>query len=229
MVRMPYAIAVAVMAAGLAWTAHLVASPDPWTFDSALAIAIGTLIFSIAALASLLLSRGRWTRYFAIGLLIAELMIALVADFDAWLVAALVLTAVALAGLSGPWLKGWLRERPAAGSPGVEPILLTIGTFALVPLVGVASPNGLETTDGALGAFAVLVAWGYMKGNFWALLALRFALPPLIVVAAAFSPWWGAITLLAVGAVLAYLAWTSPARLAIDPAPELPAPRKRRP
>ena len=225
---MPYAIAVLVMAAGLSWTAHLVVSPEPWTFDSALAIALGTMIFSIVAMTALLLSRGRWTRNFAIGLLTAELAIALAADFDGWLVAALITTCLALAGLSGPWLKGWIRERPAAGAPGVEPILLAIGTFALVPLVGVVSPQGLAPADGALGAVAVLLTYGYMKGMPSALLGLRFALPVLVVLAAAVSPWWGALLLLVIGAGLAYLAWTKPARLAVEPAPELPAPRKRR-
>lgn len=228
MTRMPLAIAVSVMAAGLSWTIHLAVSPEPWAFDSALAIAIGTLVFSIAALVALLLSRGRWSRYFASTLLLVELAIALVADFEPWLFAAMALSGVALAGLFGPWMKGWLRERPAAGSPGAEPILLTIGTFALVPLVGVISPDGLHPTDGALGAVAVLLTWGYMKGGVWALLGIRLGLPLLVVAAAVFSPWWGALVLLAVGAGLAYLAWTAPARLAVNPAPELPAPRKRR-
>lgn len=228
MTRMPFAIAVAVMAAGLSWTAHLVVAPAPWTFDAALAIAIGTLVFSIAALVALLFSRGRWSRNFAVGLLLAEMAIALVADLEPWMLIALALSGIALTGLLGPWLKGWLRERPAAGSPGVEPILLSIGTFALVPLVGVTSPGGLHSSDGALGATAVLLTWGYLKGGRWALLGLRFGLPVLIVVAAFYSPWWGALVLLAGGAALGYLAWTAPARLAVDPAPELPAPRRRR-
>lgn len=226
--RMPYAVAVLVMAAGLSWSLHLVASPAPWAADSALAIAIGTLVLSIVAFAALLLGRGRWTPSFAIGLLIAELSIALVADFDAWLIGALVLTGLALIGLFGPWLKGWIRQRLVAGSPGVEPILLAIGAFALVPLVGLAAPDGLQWAHGVLGAVGVLLSWGYMKGGFWALLGLRFALPVLVVVAALLSPAGGAVLLLAAGAGLSYLAWTAPARLAVDPAPELPAPRRRR-
>lgn len=227
--RMPYAIAILVMAAGLTWSLHLVASPAPWTADSALAIAIGTLVLSIVALTGLLLGRGRWTRRFAVGLLIAEMGIALVADFDLWLIGALVLTGFALIGLFGPWLKGWVRERPAAASPGVEPILLAIGTFALVPVVGLAAPSGLRPAHGVLGAVGVLLAWGYMKGGMWALLGMRFALPILVAVAAIFSPAGGAVLLLACGAGLAYLSWTAPARLAVEPAPELPAPRGRRP
>jgi len=184
------------------------------------------LVFSIAALASLLLGRGRWTRYFAIGLLMAELLIALVADFDVWSIAALALSALALIGLFGPWLKGWIRERAGAGSPGVEPVLLVIGSFSLVPLVGLAAPDGLHPAHGVLGAVGVLLSWGYMKGNLWALLGLRFALPVLVAVAAFFSPAGGTVLLIATGAGLAYLAWTSTARLAVDPAPELPAPRR---
>jgi len=223
---MPYAIAALVTAAGLSWTLHLVASPAPWAADSALAIAIGALVFSIAALPALLLGRGQWTRYFAICVLMAELSIALVAEFDVWSVAAMALTALALVGLFGPWLKGWIRERPAAGSPGVEPVLLVVGSFALVPLVGLAAPDGLQPAHGVLGAVGVLLSWGYMKGGLWALLGLRFVLPVLVAIAAFFSPAGGTVLLIAVGAGIAYLAWTTAARVAVDPAPELPAPRR---
>jgi hypothetical protein len=224
---MPYVIAVLVMAAGLAWTVHLIVSPAPWAPDSAMAIALGTLLFSIAAMTSLLLGRGRWTRFFAIGLVCSEIAIALVGDLEGWLAAGLVLSGLALLGLFGPWLRGWLRERPAAGSPGVEPILLAIGSFAMVPLVGIAAPSGLEAAHGILGAAGVLLCWGYLRGGTWALLGLRFAMPVLIVAAAVFSPPGGAFLLLAGGAAVTYLAWTAPARLAVDPAPELPAPRRR--
>ncbi|MCP3995122.1 MAG: hypothetical protein GY722_08665, partial [bacterium] len=165
MSRMPFVIASTVMAAGLAWTIHLVVSPDPWAEDSALAIAIGALVYSIAAMAALLLSRGRWTRYFAAILLGLELLIVLVADIEGWLITAVVLSAIALAGLGSPWFKGWLRERPAAGAPGYKPMALVIASFGFVPLVGLASPSGLEPSHGVLGAVGILLAWGYMKGG----------------------------------------------------------------
>ncbi len=228
MARMPLTIAVLVMAAGLAWTIHLVVSPAPWAADSALTIAVGTLVLSIAAMTALLLSRGRWTRFFATGLLIAETAIAVVAELEPWLVLGLALTGLALTGLFGPWLRGWLRERPAAGSPGVEPILLAIGAFALVPLVGIASPAGLSMAHGVLGGAGILLSWGYLKGRLWAFYGLRFALPPLVAITAVFSPPGGAFLLIVAGAGLSYLAWTAPARLAVDPAPQLPAPRRPR-
>ncbi len=228
MFRMPFLIAAATMAAGLAWTIHLLASPDPWEPDSALAIAIGVLVLSIAAMTALLLSRGRWTRIFASLLLVAEILIVLVAEVTTWLVGAVVLSGLALAGLAGPWMKGWLRERPAAGAPGAGPIVLTIGAFALVPLVGLAAPSGLEPGHGVLGAAGILFSWGYMKGGVWALNGLRFVLPLLVVAAAAESPPVGAASLLLAGIALAVLAWTKDARLAVDPMPGLPAPRRKR-
>ncbi|MEA2000936.1 MAG: hypothetical protein U9N84_03490 [Actinomycetota bacterium] len=225
---MPFLISALVMITGLAWTLHLVVSPHPWAVDSALAIAIGTLIYSIVAMAALLLGRGRWTRYFAIGLVTAEMFIATVADFDGWLIAGLILGGFSLAGLGGPWFKGWLRERPAAGAPAIQPILLALGGFAMVPLVGLASPDGLQPAHGIAGAVGILLSWTYLKGSTWALWAFRFLMPLVAMAAALASPWGGAVLLIAAGTGLLYLAWLPVARLAVDPLPaSLPAPKKR--
>ncbi len=229
MLRMPFVIAALVMATGFAWTVHLVVSPDPWAADSALAIAIGVLVLSIGAMAAMLLGRGRWTRYFAIGLVLAETLLILVVDFEGWMIAATLLGALALAGLGGPWLKGWLRERPAAGAPGIRPILLVIGAFAVVPLVGLATPNGLEPAHGLAGAAGILMSWGYAKGSMWALWGLRIALPLVLAAAALASPLAGSVVIIIAAASLAVIAWSGEARLAIDPlSSELPAPRPRR-
>jgi len=226
--RMPFLISALVLATGLVWTIHLVVAPDPWSADAALALAIGTLVFSIIAMTALLLGRGRWTRKFAAVIVGAELLIATVGDFEGWLIAGIALSGISLAALGGPWFKGWLRERPAAGAPGIHPILLALGTFGVVPAVGLASPDGLEAAHGVAGAVGILLSWSYMKGTPWALWALRFLMPLVMVAAAVSSPPGGSIFLLATGAGLAYLAWTPEARLAVDPLPpNLPAPRTR--
>ena len=229
MSRLPYAIASVVLLTGFAWTIHLVVSPEPWEADAALAIAIGALVLSVAAMAALLLGRGRWTRYFAAGLVIAELLIVLVAEIEGWLIAATILSAASLIGLGGPWLKGWLRERPAAGAPAIQAVLLAIASFAVVPLVGVVSPGGLRPAHGVAGALGILLSWGYLKGGVWALWLLRLAMPVVLVAAAVASPIGGTVLLVAATGGILYLAWSSPARLAVDPLPaELPAPRMRR-
>jgi hypothetical protein len=225
-VRIPFLIAGLVMAAGFAWTVHLVVSPAPWAPDSAFAIAIGTLVLSVLAMTALLLGRGRWTRYFAAGLVAAQLLIATVADIDRWLVAAVILSGLSLAGLGGPWLTGWLRERQAAGAPGPRPLALAIGLLAVVPLVGLASPRGLETAHGVAGALGILFSWGYVRGGSWALWGIRLAMPLALIAAAVASPPGGAIALALAGTLLLYLSWTRDARLAVDPLPaDLPTPR----
>lgn len=226
--RMPFLIAALVMTTGLAWTIHLVVAPDPWAVDAALAIAIGTLVLSIIAMTALLLGRGRWTRNFAAGLIGAEMLIAAVGDVEGWLIAGIALSGISLAALGGPWLKGWLRQRPAAGAPGLQPILLALGAFGVVPVVGLSAPDGLEAAHGVAGALGILLSWSYTKGAAWALWTLRFLMPLSMVAAAVSSPLGGSILLLATGAGLAYLAWTPAARLAVDPLPpNLPAPRPR--
>ncbi len=228
MSRMPYLIAALVMVAGFAWTIHLVVSPHPWAVDSAFTIAMGTLVLSIVAMTGLLLSRGRWVRYFAIGLVVTELLILLVAEVEPWLIIAVAASGLALVGLAGPWLQGWIRERPAADSPGVIPMGLAIGAFAVVPLVGLAAPSGLEYPHGILGATGILASWGYVKGRGWALWLLRLAMPILAVVAAFYSPPGGAIVMVITAVGFGWFAWTEDARLAVDPLPtSLPAPRRR--
>lgn len=228
MSRMPYAVAATVMAAGIAWAIHLVVAPEPWAIDSAMTISIGILVLNIVAMAGLLLGRGRWTRYFAAGLVLAQLPLALFGDTEPLLLAALAFSALALGGLAGPWFKGWLRERPAAGSPGPIPIALAIGAFTVVPLVGVATPDGLENAHGLAGALGILTSWGYLRGHTWALWSSRTALPAAVVAAAVASPVGGALLLTCTAAGIAALAWQREARLAVDPLPDnLPAPRGR--
>jgi hypothetical protein len=225
---MPFLISGLVMAAGFSWTVHLIVSPDPWAPDSAMAVAIGTLVLSIVAMTALLLGRGRWTRYFAAGLVTAELLLVTVADFSTWMIAAIVLSGLSLAGLGGPWLTGWLRQRPAAGAPKTRAIVLALGTFAVVPLVGLASPDGLEPAHGLAGGIGVLLSWAYTRGATWALWSIRTVLPMALVAAAISSPLWGGAALAVVAAALATLAWSRDARLAVDPLPDtLPAPRPR--
>jgi hypothetical protein len=226
---MPFLIAALVAATGFAWTIHLIVAPAPWAADAALAIAIGTLVLSIVAMTALLLGRGRWTRYFAAGLVLAELLIVVVADIEGWLIVAVALSGLTLIGLGGPWLQGWLRERPAAGAPGPRPLVLAIGSFAVVPLVGLAAPDGLQPAHGIAGALGILFSWGYSRGAAWALWGLRFAMPPVLLAAALAAPAGGMVLLLAAATALTVLAWSSEARLAVDPLrTELPAPRPRK-
>jgi hypothetical protein len=231
MSRAPQSIAVLLVVGASLWTLTLASNPDePFAMDSGVLISIGLLLFSVIAAVGLLIPRGRWARNLARGLLAAEALLATVTPLRAWAIAALVATGLGIVGVQGKWLNGWLRRLPSAEGPGLLPILFIIGSLALVPILGVASPGGVEFRQGLLGAAGIVIAWGYGKANLWAVWAGRLLLTPLAIVAATAASFAGAALILVAGAGLTWLAWTREVWLAASPLLDtLPGPRTIRP
>ena len=222
----PYLITALVFAAAAAWSMHLAVAPDPFALSSAAALAIGLLVYALIAVAGLLLSRGRWSKNLAIGVIASTVILAVTLDPGAWYIAGLTLSALAIVGLTGPWLTGWVRRLPAAEGPATKAILLVFGALSLVPALGVASPAGLEFPHGVLGGAGVLLAWGYARAEVWALWGLRVALPFVAIGAVVVSPWGGRLVLIALVAAVVTLAWSREAQRAVQPLLErLPGPR----
>lgn len=222
----PYTIAALVFLAPAAWSLHLGLKPEPFALSAAAVVAIGLLMGGLIGVAGLLLSRGRWSKNLGRFLIAATLVLAMVVEPTPIYWVALSLSALAMIGVTGPWLKGWVREFAAADGPGTRPILLVFGALALVPAVGVASPSGLEFTHGVLGGAGVLLGWGYARAEVWGLWGLRLVLPILAIGSILQSPWVGrgVLTMLVGGVV--WLAWTEDAQRAVQPLLDrLPGPR----
>lgn len=224
----PRFIAVLIVVGASLWSLAISTRPgDPFGTDAAVMVSIGLLIFSVIAAIGLLLPRGRWARNLARVLLAGELVLATAVPLAGWAIAGLLATAAGVVGIQGRWLDGWLRRLPTADGPGLKPMVFALGTIALVPLIGLASPGGVDIRQGLLGALGVVLAWGYSKANMWALWAGRLALPIITVVAASSAPALGAVAILIVGFVLTYVAWAEETRLAISPLLDsLPGPRR---
>jgi hypothetical protein len=231
MSRAPQSIAVLLVVGASLWTLTLASNPDePFAMDSGVLISIGLLLFSVIAAVGLLIPRGRWARNLARGLLAAEALLATVTPLRAWAIAALVATGLGIVGVQGKWLNGWLRRLPSAEGPGLLPILFIIGSLALVPILGVASPGGVEFRQGLLGAAGIVIAWSYGKANIWAVWTGRLLLTPLAIVAATAASFAGAALILVAGAGPTWLAWTREVWLAASPLLDtLPGPRTIRP
>ncbi len=206
---------------------HLAIAPAPFAPSSAAVVAIGAVVFATLVVVGLVLVRGRWARLLGVAVEIAVLGIAATGrDFDGWALAAVVTALGGLGLLAGRWLDGWIRGRPSATGPDPKAVGLLLGLLGLVPVAGVASPGGLETSHGALGAAGVLLAWGLGKAQVWALWATRLVLPVVVLLAALVSPLLGGLLLLAWGAALTWLAWSREVGLAVQPLLEdLPGPR----
>jgi hypothetical protein len=229
-VRAPIVVAALVGSGGVLWGVAVGVDREPLAADSALAVAIGFVLLAVIAVTALLLVRaplGRWLGYVVLGSGMASHA---VLDLGAlgWIAAAV--SAAGITGLTGPWLKVWLRGRPAAVSVGWQAPLLILGAIALVPLVGLAAPEGLSLAHGVLAGGGLLLAWGYARARIWALWGLRLLLLPAAALAAATTPRAAGIAAVAAAALaLTALAWSTPARRAIGiPAPVLPAPHRRR-
>lgn len=230
MLRAPFVISTAIVAGALALSIHLALQPDPFASGPSAVLAAGVLLFAVITAAGLMLSRGRWALRLAFTMVGAQFGLAMALDIAPWLVAALVLNGVALAGLAGPWLKGWLRLRPAADGPGPRPVLLLLGALAYLPAVAIASPSGLDWQHGFLAGIGVLGAWAYSRALRAGLWLLRFAIPLAAVAAAFASPPAGALYLSVHAVATTYLAWSGESVRAITPLLDrLYGPRAARP
>ncbi len=112
--RAPILVAATVPVASIAWTIHLATAPDPFAVDAGLTVAVGLVIFSVVDAAGIVLSRGRWARWLGHTIVAAEGALFVITDGAATSYIAVALSAAAVVGLTGPWLDGWIRQRPSA-------------------------------------------------------------------------------------------------------------------
>jgi hypothetical protein len=230
MALIPSLVAALTAAAGAAAAAHLAVRPDPFSAPSATVIAVGLVVYTLIAVTGIALVRGRWARRLGIVVVVADLAVIAVGALDVLGWIALGSGLAALGGLVSRWLDGWFRLRPSATGPDPIAVVLLLGLGALAPAVGFASPAGLTTGHGILGAAGLLLAWAYANAHLWSLWAARVALPMVAVPAVVSSPWPGAIALGASTAALVWLAWSKEALLAVQPLmATLPGPRHGRP
>lgn len=230
MERAPFVVTSTVAASSLAFAVHFAINPEPFGSDAAALLAASILLFALISATGLLLSRGRWALRLSLTLVAGQLALGLVIDLEAAAVTALGLSAVALGGLTGPWLGGWIRRRTAAGGPGPKPVILVLGVLALAPAIALVSPDGLEWQHLVLAAFAVTASWSYSRASLLGLWAIRVALAPIAATAIFVTAWPGAVYLAGHTGVLVVLAWSKDSMLAIRPLLDrLYGPRAARP
>ena len=221
-----YLTAGGLIAAALAWFIELGTGTEHLADDSAIVLGLGLVALALIAGFGLVFTGGRWARRLGVVVAAAAIGLGAVTGPGLWATVGVVLAAAALLGLLGPWLKGWVRERPAADGPGAKPTVMVLCCVALIPAVGLASPAGLDIYHGVLAGTGGVLAWLYVRGQVWALWGLRIALVPIAVPAVASSPPAGSAVLAVLVAIITWLAWSKEARLAVAPLVERPpAPR----
>ena len=175
MQRSPYIIASFVVLGPVALSLHFAIDPDPFSSGAASLLSAGILIYAVALATGLLLSRGLWTTRVATSFLISQLALGTVIDLGPWAIVAMVADLGALVGLSGPWLSGWIRQRPSPDGPGTLVVALLLGTLGLLPGLALADPTGPEWEHLLLAGTAIVFAAGYARSMVAALWLLRMA------------------------------------------------------
>ena len=217
MQRSPFVIASLLVVGPALLAVHLAIDPGPFARSSAGLLATGLLIYGVILATGLLLSRGRWTTRVAIGFAGAQLALGVIVDLGPWAITAILVDLGAIAGLTGPWLSGWIRRGPAADGPGPRVVALLLGAIALTPAVAVANPSGLGWEHLVLAVGGSALALAYSRSLVAALWLFRLALVPLALPAVVASPIWSSIYLMAHVGSLTVLAWTKQAALAATP------------
>ncbi|HEX2368091.1 MAG TPA: hypothetical protein VHM94_02535 [Acidimicrobiia bacterium] len=221
----PLFVAASLGVSTLLWALRLAL---PGTFipqQSAVLLALDLLVVTTVSISGLLVAHGRWARrlgWVALGM--HGIAAAITQPDPLWWVG-LAGSGIAAVAWAGPWLRGWVRLFPAATGPPARAVLLALGLLLLPAVVALTNPSGPGWQGWLLAAGSLLLAALYARAVMPMLWVLRLGLIPLAVPAVIVAPLWGAVVLAAAVMVLAGLAWSADARLAVAPLVAGPPPR----
>ncbi len=216
-VRRPLLTASALFAAVLVWAGRLVLDSGPWAPDAATLLAVDLVVLAAVSLVGMLVAGSRWARRLGVVLAAATIGLAVAFPIDTAWILGLVASAGALGGLVGTGMKGIVRERPAAAGPPNEAVLLPLVLLSVPALVGVVRPAGLHGADWAVAGVSLLAAAVYVKAWRGALPLVRVVAPGTIILGGLSGGMPAGLGLAAAGIVVARLAWTIAARVAVRP------------
>lgn len=214
--------------AQILWSMRLAIDPDPFTVGAAVLLISGIVVYTVIAVVGILLVRAPWARWLALYATVVTLVVGTLGGVGSFLsIAATAMSLFAVGGLTGPWLRIWLRQRPGAG---IDPaaVALPLLAIAALPLAGLASPEGLTVPAVATALLGPVLAWAYARALPWSIWAFRIVDPLLAIVAAFAAGGWGAVAFVVYGVAVSALAWSPGARDALSPVQaSLPPPRVR--
>ncbi|MDH3259723.1 MAG: hypothetical protein OEM81_13065 [Acidimicrobiia bacterium] len=214
MQRAPLFVAAAIVLASAGWAFVLVFGSGPLADSAAALLAADLLILGTVIAMGVALGRGRWTRRASSILLGGQAVVGVFFEMDGWWIGAVLLTAVGIAAVAGPWLDSWLRRVPRTNGPPPTAVIMNLGLVGLPTLVAATASGGVPVGGWMLSGFALTAAWAYSQAWLPALWAVRISLPVLGVAAAAGLAWPGALMLGLGVSALTVLAWSPDVRQA---------------
>ena len=206
---------------GLLWAGRVLFGSSPWGTAGATLVAAGLIVLTAATVVALLLSPGRWVRNSVTAIGVSWALMAIFLPIEPSWVAA-VITGGSGVGLT--WTRrmdGWFRQV----RPDRVPTLATVLALALIWLpavVGAVSLPGVTVGGWIMAGFGLIGGWAYARALPGALWTIRLGIAPVGIIATTGLHVPSAVTLWAVTAVVAVLAWTGDAHSAV----RSPGPRR---
>lgn len=174
--RLPIAIGVSAFVAVTVGSAAFIIDSGPVARSSAAMILLGLMGVCLGGLAGLVLVRAPWSRWLLAATVMSSTVLASLGDSSLfWLT--LAVGAVAIVGLSGPWLTLWVRQQPVADQLGRVPVAL-LASGALAPIVvGLAAHEGTRPSHWTLVVVMMASAWAFGRGLPFGIWGFRIAAP----------------------------------------------------
>jgi hypothetical protein len=221
----PLFVAASLGVSTLLWALRLALPGTLISQQSAVLLALDLLVVTTVSISGLLVAHGRWARRLGWLTLAMQGIAAAITQPDPLWWVGLAGSGVAALAWTGPWLRGWVRLFPAATGPPARAVLLALGLLLLPAVLALTNPSGPGWEGWLLAAGSLLLAALYARAVAPVLWVLRMGLIPLAVPAVIAAPLRGAVVLAAAVVVLAGLAWSADARLAVAPLVASPPPR----
>jgi len=225
--RLPVSIGAIALAASLTGAAAFVVEPGSFDQAAALVVFIGLGVVGLTGFVGLVLARAPWGRWTLLGSISIGLLLAsLSGGWIFWV--ALALGSIATVGLTGPWLRLWVRQSAVVDAPGPVVIVLMSVAAGATLWVGLSTGSGFQIVHLVLIVTLVASARGYGRGQAWGIWGLRIAVP-IAGGASVYATTGLGQVLLVIGLVgVTILAWLPHARRATAViTPPLPAPVER--
>lgn len=183
-------------------------------------VGIGHLLLTAVTIVGALVGAARWSLGLGLGLTVVSAALAIAHPVGPAWVVLVGLTALAAGGLIATGLRGTIRLRPRADGPPARATALPLALLGVPLVVGVVQPGGVDAVDWLVVALSAAIAVWYsqaLPGSLW---VARFGSPALVGVSAVAVDVPAALPVMAVFIGISALAWTTDARIAVQPLAE---------
>ncbi len=204
-------------ASALLWAA-LIAERSPLEGGSGAMVAVSVVALATVAVVGTLVVGGRWARRLTTTTSVALLALAPFVEAPSWLwTLAVVVSAYALAESIGTGLSAVVRRLPSASGPPVQALLIPLVALGWPGLLALVQTSGVNAWDWWAAGSMIGAGFWYARALPAALWVIRIGVPLLGLIALAVAPLPGWLLPGAGAGVITYLAWTKPARIAVQP------------